>query len=203
MKDPQSLSEFITCVTNIRDAWFEKDDCWGPWFRGHERAEWSLCPKLCRPEFGGYTRIKKDQVEDEIREEFINRAPVLCETVPAGTEERAEWEWYFMMQHFGAPTRLLDWTDGALIALCFAVRNNPGSYDAAVWALDPYSLNREVIGSAQVFPPSAGGVTTKDRELVKPWLPDRFRKMRGLPARPIAVDPAHVARRISTQRSCF
>jgi hypothetical protein len=34
-----------------------------------------------------------------------------------------EWDSYFVMQHHNVPTRLLDWTDGALIALHFALRN--------------------------------------------------------------------------------
>ena len=43
------------------------------------------------------------------------------------------WDLYFLMQHYGAPTRLLDWTESALIALYFAVRDNPGYYDSAVY----------------------------------------------------------------------
>jgi len=45
--------------------------------------------------------------------------------MPSITEWRPEnkWEWYFLMQHYGAPTRLLDWSDGALVlvALYFAL----------------------------------------------------------------------------------
>jgi len=46
-------------------------------------------------------------IEDEIREEFVVRAPALSQIRPA---EQSDWDWYFLMQHFGAPTRLLDWS---------------------------------------------------------------------------------------------
>ena len=46
------------------------------------------------------------------------------------------------MQHSGAPTRLLDWTEGALIALYFAVRNKLDETDAAVWVLNPLGVER-------------------------------------------------------------
>ena len=198
-----SVTEFLKQVQEIRDlkGWFKGDRQWGPWFRGHQRASWPLKPKLYRDRDFNY--IKANNVEDEIREEFIKRAPVLCEKVPIGSEQRAEWEWYFMMQHFGAATRLLDWTEGALIALYFAVRSNAGSDDAAVWVLDPYQLNKPVIGKEWIIPPSAVGVTKKDKNLISKWLPARFTKMRGVPREAVAIEPTHVVSRINSQHSCF
>jgi len=168
-----------------------------------------LKPRLYRSK--NFIEVKRDEVEDEMREEFIKRAPVLCENLPAVDDRRSDWEWYFMMQHFGAATRLVDWTEGALIALYFAVR--PGTRtedtekeDAAVWMLDPYQLNRQpdVLGKEWILPPSATGVKN-DRwaRRVQKWLPVRFTKMRGLPEKAIAIEPTHVVRRISSQHSCF
>lgn len=195
-----NVSEFLEWVPEVRSIFdFKKDDPWVPWFRG-QRACWNLRPKLYREEYGGYARRRKHNIEDEIREEFIVRAPILSET-PTPADD--EWGWYFLMQHYGTPTRLLDWTEAALLALYFAVKNNQGLYDSVVWALDPYALNEKVIGNEWVICPSATGVTKRDKNRVKPWLPDRFTKMAGLPERPIAVYPTHIARRVSTQRSGF
>lgn len=197
---PENVSEFLTCVREVREHFkFQKDDPFGPWFRGHQRAYWLLCPKLYR-EYGDFAKIKEERLEDEIREEFVVRAPALSESALIGKDE---WESYFLMQHFGAPTRLLDWTEGALIALYFAVRDNPGFYDSAVWSLDPYMLNDRAIGKDEVIPPTAIGLHKDDKKLVDPWLPARFKELAGLPEVPVAVYPTHVARRISTQRSCF
>ena len=198
--NPESVSEFLAQVSKLRDdLGFEKDDPWGPWFRGQQRHYWPLLPKLCR-DYGGYAGVKKDHIEDEIREEFIVRAPVLSDVKPEGKDD---WEWYFLMQHYGAPTRLLDWTEGALLGLYFAVKDNPGYYDAIVWVLDPFELNKRAIGKAEIMPPSATGVHWADQKLVAPWLPPRFKNMVGLPEEPLALYPTHIARRISSQRSCF
>ena len=122
-----TLTEFLRIVGKTRDEWnFARDDVGGPWFRGQQRKHWPLVPNIVRIGCGNR------ESEDEIREEFAIRAPALSrfETLPTN-----DWDLYFLMQHYGAPTRLLDWTDSPVIALYFAVRDNPGYYDSAVWML--------------------------------------------------------------------
>jgi FRG domain len=199
-QNPEDVSQFLAHVKQVRDKWlYPYDDPYGPWFRGQTRSYWKLQPRLFR-DYGTHPTHSISEIEDEVREEFVVRAPIFSDTKPAGEDD---WEWYFLMQHYGAPTRLLDWTEGALLGLYFAVKDNPGHYDAAVWMLDPYELNWRVIRKEEVIPPSAPNLTKSYKRLVRPWLPSRFLKHPNLPPRPVAVFPTHITRRISTQRSCF
>jgi hypothetical protein len=200
-----NVSEFLKRVEEIRNhprtGWWskDKDDPWMPWFRGHQRADWKLQPRLYRDYDS--KRRKKLRLEDEIREEFVVRAPALCHIRPA---DQPDWDWYFLMQHSGAPTRLLDWSEGALIGLYFAVRDNPGFYDAAVWVLDPYKLHKRVVGPKEELICPTTTMNSKIRKSLRRWLPDPFpEKRKTLPTDPVPIYPAHIAQRISSQRSCF
>jgi hypothetical protein len=108
-----SIEEFTKKISDLRERWFA-DEPLLPWCRGQERAEWPLVPKLYRGEPDDH------QLEYEIREEFATRAPALSDyTKPSENPELNNWESYFVMHHYGAPTRLLDWTESSLIALYF------------------------------------------------------------------------------------
>jgi hypothetical protein len=49
-------------------------------------------------------------------------------------------EWLALMQHYGAPTRLLDWTHSMFVALFFAIEQT--DRECAVWALNHDWINK-------------------------------------------------------------
>lgn len=92
--------------------------------------------------------VKEDEkrfwYEPEIAANFSSQAPAVYANC---VDEREHLSWMFLMQHFGAPTRILDWTTSVLVALYFAVaaRGEESEEvedlsDGEIWALDADEL---------------------------------------------------------------
>ncbi|MGO9019423.1 MAG: FRG domain-containing protein [Syntrophobacteraceae bacterium] len=97
----------------------------GVWFRGHGSAKYALCPGVYRDEFeqiaknfpyGADLEEKRLNLEREILMEFRASGASLLNADNLV-------DVYFIAQHYGMPTRLLDWTTNPLAALFFAVEN--------------------------------------------------------------------------------
>ncbi len=113
---------------------------WG--FRGQSDAEWQLYSGLSRT-------LQQRNVDPQawqgqearILRLFMAKAYLYLDHVPAETDT---YQWLALMQHHGAPTRLLDITWSPYVALFFAIER--AIKPAAVWAfLEPAISDRPVV----------------------------------------------------------
>jgi len=104
-------------------------------FRGQNTTQ-SLLPKIMR--LAKANRIPPSEIDD-IEQRMLDR--FRKESVPMLPERRhyADWELLAIAQHWGMPTRLLDWTANALAGLWFAVssgRSKKRNDYGVVWVID-------------------------------------------------------------------
>jgi hypothetical protein len=93
-----------------------------------------------------YRSAINPEYEREVTRDFKLKARHFLQ----GKEPQSEIEWLLLMQHHGAPTRILDWTESPLVALYFAVLQFENELAGAVWALNPWILNDLSLGAQTV-----------------------------------------------------
>ena len=185
----ESLSEFIKYASFFNDHWNDEYI----WFRGVAKSKHKLIPYIYREDTWEYD----DCEADNLIEEFIHKAKASISV----QRHIDKWEWLHIMQHHGIPTRLLDWTEGSLLALYFALRNPSNISTPCVWVLNPcdlnnYSKDREVIYYSDPITREEGDKVIDD------YFYDS-KNSNDLPDFPIALFPPYSNKRMTAQRSCF
>ncbi len=163
------------------------------WFRGHHVDSWKLEPSIMRP---------PNNVSDEINlmKRFKQQGYPFLDRIP-----QREWEWMFIMQHFGVQTRLLDWSESPLVSLYFAVSPGQKPKDArqpaALWCLYPLKLNKlanvNLQGKSEI--PCFGD----DDDLLDGYLPSRVVGVHAAAPLPLAIIAPRQFKRLDAQRGVF
>ena len=190
-----NLSEYLNLVREVP----QNGKSW--WYRGCGKSSYTLTPTLYRhPSATAIEALMK--LETDIVDRFKERSlPYLSRNL------HGDWEYLFLMQHYGVPTRLLDWTENPFFALLFAIisadhnwidGNITYSDDASVWILDPVTWNRWALEHITF---EGTIISVGDRNL--DWYQPKPANLEVLPNEPLAIYGAHNSPRIVAQRGVF
>ncbi len=163
-------------------------------FRGQADASWPLASALSR-----YFRDNKvdkrawSGQEERVLRIFKRKAHHFLEHIPA---EDDSFQWLALMQHHGAPTRLLDLTWSPYVAAFFALER--ATEPAAVWAFrvpDISDLDEQTIRNGQKISPREMG----------PWPPGNYEQYFLLGETPFVIigEPLIMNQRLIAQAGTF
>lgn len=122
-----SIGDYLRLIKECKEKNLQEGNLRDFVFRG-QTADYPLLPKICRLKARGNLL----QIEQILLQEFKRSNPLLIEQ----HRPMDDWDYLTIGQHFGLPTRLLDWSNNALTALWFASALNNHECRTA----QPYSV---------------------------------------------------------------
>ncbi len=151
-KTIQSVQDYVNFIDTEKRNYEKVENKVDFLFRGQQR-DLPLLPKLGRIKLRG--EIK--EIEKLMLKEFERTSVAFTEYHP-----KNKWDQIALAQHHGLPTRLLDWTYSALVALWFAVENPPfikngENENGVVWILIPDQEDFDL--DTQKFEPDSNPLT--------------------------------------------
>lgn len=192
---PNSLPGYLELVENLL-----QHSARPLWYRGCRSCH-ELTPSLYR-----HKTAKKSEELAELEQQLMTR--FRQRSLPYNDRPMGDdWDALFFMQHYGVPTRLLDWTENPLTGLHFALIRAPRKISATgnirfieaatVWILDPVAWNRHALRH-QTFD---GGVLAPGDEALKGYKPTPA--FSGMNNHPVALFGSHNSPRIVAQQGVF
>jgi FRG domain len=171
------------------------------WYRGAGDIKHQLVPTIYRhPKKLNQNEFKK--LESDLLLRFRQRS------IPFHSRDiKEDWDAIFFMQHYGVPTRLLDWSENPFVALHFALmsaprqKNKSGKHiyvkPVAVWVLNPTVWNAAALKHISF----ESGILTPGDDSLKGYAPSAA--VTSATTSPVALFGAHNSSRIVAQQGVF
>ncbi len=192
----KSWSEFLQWLSELQGSW-----C----FRGQREASWLLSTSLDRAVrvelANGYYHRERESTQRDLLFRFQQQAHNHVVNVPDIDDTIS---WLALMQHYGAPTRLLDWSKSAFVALHFALVEEPQEEAAcsAVWAINLKWLEeqeREFAQSGSLTSPYSRDDFNAKAKCVNDYIRDSNNNKPII----ICIDPLKISERMVAQQGTF
>jgi FRG domain len=125
------FEDFVRQIADILPTTTADDSLY--WFRGQSNSDWNLEPSFLRSSGGlglsiqGAVGLEREALKAFRSKTHLFVSPHLLEkvrTIPC---------WWALMQHHGAPSRLLDWTVSPYVAAYFAAQQDGAKKPGVVW----------------------------------------------------------------------
>lgn len=172
-------------------------------FRGVRNAEWKHIPVVFR-QYSGPIKTKRHEVqvsgpmyasESEILSHFCKEAYGYFPNISPNDRVM----WLEIAQHYGVPTRLLDFTENPLVALYFCCQQMD-SEEGYVSIIHFFNFMQWSIFGDDL---SALSVNTIISHIINDQIFHRSRPNEKMKVRPIVVTPTYIDNRMSAQSSKF